>query len=409
MTLKQLLEKLAKEAAELRAKAAAGTLTDDDIKRAEEVTAEHAATKAKLDQMEATAKAMGSISTIEVTEPEPQDNGGLVGKSLGERFVNSGAYKAFQKTHPTGLSDGTPVHIKAQVTTKADPNPLNREGLGMEEHQPRFTDDLVVRPEPTLLDLIYVGTTNESYLPYRQVVTKTNNASIVAETKDPAAAVNAATGLKPLSELTTQPADAKVYDYADGMTVTNQELRDDGAIKALIDSTLRENLSLTVEDIILNGSGVGLEPKGILNTTGVLNQPFATDMATTIRKAKTKLKATRTRIQAVVVNPEDAETWDLQKDSTGRYLGFGPFGVGPQTAWNVRIVESEALDPGTALMGDFRQVHLLIRSALQILAFNQHENYARLNLQYIRAELAAMQLIRRPANLCVVNLAAAGE
>lgn len=404
MTLKQLLKKLMDEAAELRTKALAGELSDEETARAEEVAKQYAETKAKIDAQEAAGKALMGIASIEVNEPEPQDDG-LVGKTLGERFVNSKAYKAFQDKYPHGLGNtDAPVHVKAAVTSKSDPDPLNRVALGTDGVQPRWTDDLVVRAEPTLLDLITVGTTSESYLPYRQVVTKTNNASIVGEAVT-ADGEDAEGGLKPLSELTTQPAEAKVFDYADGMTVTNQELRDDGAIKALIDSTLRENLTLTVEDIILNGTGLGLEPAGILSTTGVLEVEFETDLATTFRKAKTALRGTRTRIQALVVNPEDAEAWDLQKDDVNRFLGFGPFGTGPSTAWAVQMVESEALPEGVALMGDFRQVHLLIRSALEILAFNQHADYARRNLQYVRAELAAMQLIRRPANLAVVETA----
>ena len=42
-----------------------------------------------------------------------------------------------------------------------------------------------------------------------------------------------------------------------------------------------------------------------------------------------------------------------------------------------------------------------------MLAFNQHADYARRNMVYVRAELRAMQLIYNPREIVVADLTAA--
>lgn len=401
MNIKELLAKLLTERDALLAQAAAPEGLDEaGTQRATEIATEHARLTALLTAQEAARTALASIPTVEIHEPEGPGEQPAAG-TLGQRFTASAAYREFLAEHPHGIGQGVPVNIKSPSMAAT----INREGMGSDKVQPAWTDDLVYRPEKTLLDLIYTGTTNESYLPYRQVISKSNEASIVAEAKTDAG-TDEAGGLKPISTLATQPADAKVYDYADGAIITNQELADDGAMASVIDGMLTDNLYTEIERVLLNGTGTGLEPKGLLHTTGVQQQAFATDVPTTIRKAITKLSLIGTRIQAVVLNPEDDEAWDLFKDADGRYLGAGPFAQGPATAWSYQRVASQAVKVGQALLGDFSTIQLLIRQGLAIEVFNQHKDYAQRNLNYVRAELRAMQLFRAPARMCVADLTA---
>ena len=64
---------------------------------------------------------------------------------------------------------------------------------------------------------------------------------------------------------------------------------------------------------------------------------------------------------------------------------------------------SERLVDTTAVLGDFKQVALLDREGLSVLAFNQHKDYAQRNLTYVRAELRAAQVIWKPNRLVVVS------
>src|SRR5690606_13087357 len=312
----------------------------------------------QIDKNEAAAKSLAAFR-----EPS-QDNAdekpaAPAGKTLADSFLNSDGYKAFKAHNGGRVAKNTPIDIRStdregarfagKLLTTTDSNPAAvRTGE---------VDDLVYRPERRLLDVITRGTTNLTWFEYRQIISKTNNAAIVPEATssapiDGTEVTEAAGGLKPLSSLATQLAEAKAYTYADGMEVTNQELADDGIMRSLINSTLAENLEIELENILLNGAGTSEEPAGILNTTGVLQQAFVTDMPTSIRKAITKLRTTSgANIRGVLLNPEDDEAWDLLKDSHGDWIGNGPFGQGPGSAWGYERIVSQAIPVGQALIG----------------------------------------------------------
>lgn len=427
MTPEQKLAALLKEGNDLRIKSKSAPLSDDDQTRAVEIAAEAADVRATIARTKQATDALSSMGepTQDSADENPQLRGTRKAATLGQMFVQSKSYDDFKAEHPSGVESHagkeTPIRLKAvdNVARRYAQKDLLTTGTMDNDNVVRTNevDDLVFRPERRLLEVITRGTTALTHFEYRQVIGKTNNAAIVAEattSAQPTANTTtgvleypAGSGLKPLSTLSTRVQDAKAYTYADGMEVTNQELSDDGVIQSLIDSTLAENLEIEMENILLNGSGVDGEPAGIMNTTGVLQQAFVTDAPTSVRKALTQLRTTSgAQIRGVLLNPEDDEAWDLLKDLDGRYLGNGPFGTGPGTAWGYERIISQAIPVGQAIIGDFKTIHLLQREALTILAFNQHLDFARRNLTYIRAELRALQLIRNAAKLCVVDLVA---
>ncbi len=412
--LKEKLKALLAEVDELSKKGV--DLTEEDVERVPVLTAEIESTKAKIAAQEAAAKALQSA----IVEDEQQETDevpagrtkarGDAPRSLGAGFVESEALKAFREAHPNGVAKNTPINIEARrfaskaASVRAVKAPLNTTDNGdtTPTRLPGIEDVTYRRPN-TLLDLITVGTTAAAWLQYRQLVSVTNNAAIVPEARTN----NSAANLKPISDLDTRMADAKAHTYADGIEATTQELNDDGALAALIDGILAQNLRDEIERVILSGDDADEEPNGILNTTGVLQQAFSTDLVTTVRKGKTLLRETsRTIPQAILLNPEDAEAVDLLKDGNDRFYGNGPFGTGPDTLWGVPRIESSAIPAGQALMGDFRAVQFLVYEALSILAFNQHKDYAQRNLVYIRAELRGLQMIRQPAKLALLDLTA---
>ncbi len=396
------LQQLDAERAELLTKANEGTITPEEVTRADEVVKRIGELADIIRKRDETAKALTEAGRGRTSDVRTKDDDGEqpAGRTLGQRFIHSDAMKAHREANPLGVS-GKPVSIKAAglgsfaAKAEGDPTPLgsNLGGAIVYDRLPGIVDLTYPKP-PTLLDLITRGTTATSYVEYRQLVAATAAAAVVPER-----------GLKPLSELTTQVAQAAAHVVADGIKVTNQELADDGIIAALIDSVLTRNVWAKIEDLVLNGTGTN-EPRGILNTTGVLNQAFATDIPTTIRKAITKLRVTSdTEVQAVVLNPADDEKLDLLQDANQRYYGNGPFGAGPSTIWGRPRFVSSKVTEGSAVLGDFSTVQLLEREGLAIEAFNQNEDDARHNLTYIRAEVRELLLIREPAKLLVAELA----
>lgn len=347
-------------------------------------------------------------------------------KSFGEAFVKSEAYQAFRKENPSGVGQGSPVSIgRVKVGSMDDWHSRRKAPIALPNARVapvRYpTLDMIDRDRLTLLDLVSRGQT-EGNFEYVQITAVTRNATVVGESVTNNG-TTAAAGLKPISDITTQLADAKVYTYADGYEVTNQLLADAPAFATYMNAELAYSLDSVVEDKLLNGSGVSGEPRGILNTTGVQVQEFDAATAGTydpevdadvmalvkaIRRGITRV----TRLQggsvtAVVMSPEDDEAIDLLQDDNGRFYGQGPFGSGPGTIWGRPRVTSERLDPGEPLLGDFKQIALLDREGLSVTAFNQHKDYAQRNLTYVRAELRAAQVIWKPSRLVRVTPAPA--
>lgn len=407
MNPKIKLAQLETERADLLAKAEAETITAEEADRAVAVAAEIADCKSAIEKQDEALKALraAGLGTTTATkseeasaaaDPAPAHGG------IGDRFVKSAAFREFRKATGDLPVTGQPVNISAKnlgpllVTKAVDENTLGTgdlEGAVVPQRLPGITD-LTYRKQPTLLDFITRGTTAASHVQYRQLVAVTNNAAVVAEK-----------GEKPLSTLDTAVADAFAHVIADGIKVTNQELADDGIIAALLNSVLTRNIWLKIEDLVLNGTGTG-EPRGILNTTGVLQGAFQGDIVSTIRRAITVLQETsNTDTDVVLLNPYDAEALDLLQDDNGRYYGGGPFGSGPGTIWGRQRATSSKIPQGKAILGDLRSVHLLEREGLSITAFNQNEDDARHNLTYIRAEVRDLLLIREPARILVADLA----
>lgn len=240
---------------------------------------------------------------------------------------------------------------------------------------------------------------------YLQILSVTRNTGIIPEnTGDEATDTQ-----KPQSTFSTALADAKVYGYADGYTVTNQLLEDDSAMASFLQNEFDYSFQLKLADMLLNGTGTNGQPKGLLNTTGVQAGNWtkaddeARNLVVAIRQSLTKLRKVGATASAILVNPEDAEKIDLMTDVNKRFMGNGPFGTGPTTVWGRPLVECDQIEAGKAIVGDFRQMALLDRSGLTVEAFNQHKDYASRNLTYVRAELRAAQVIWRPANFVVLE------
>lgn len=405
MNPKQKLAALYAEAAELAKKGDA--LSDADVTRVDAIATEAEALEESIRKSDAAAAKLAKLKGATPLDQRGADQAAeevdVRGLSFGERFVKSEAYRGFRKANVAPV-EGRPVSFKAKnlgrmIVSKADPAAIGQDLVGSPlltpVRLPGLTD-ITYRQPTTILDLITRGTTAAPFVQYRKLVAITNAAAVVPER-----------GLKPLSTLTTDLGQSTAYTFADGFKVTNQELADDGIIASLLNSVLRKNLALLVEDKVLNGSGTN-EPEGILNTTGVLQQDFDTDAITTLRKAITLLRTTSfADVEAIVINPEDDEAFDLAKDLQGRFYGNGPFSVGPTTLWGIPRVTSKKIPVGTAVVGDLSTVSLLDLDQLNVEAFNQNEDDARHNLTYLRAEQRSLLLFREPAKVAVVDISAA--
>lgn len=415
MSYEDMLARAKERAAEL--KAIEGDFSDEQLDEIAQLDTEIKSLCEKIAKNKAAKESLASIAASDVdaeAKAAPHVEKKERPRSFGEAFVQSKSYSDFRDAYPTGVGAGSAVNIARTTLGGMDDYFVGRKSGALlttaDAHLQNVRlpmVDQIDRPKLSLLDLVSRGQCSGNF-EYLQVTSVTRKAAIVAE------ATSNQDGLKPISEIGTQLADAKVYTYADGYDVTNQMLSDAPALASYLNSELAYSLDSVIEDKLLNGTGVSGEPKGILTTSGVQEQTYtgsaiddasAMEFIKAARKAITKITRLGGSVGAILLSPEMDEAIDLLQDAEKRFYGSGPYGIGPATLWGRPRVTSERLTATTAIVGDFNQVSLLDREGLSVSVFNQHKDYAQRNLNYVRAELRAAQVIWKPKHLCVVKAA----
>nr|WSS66740.1 phage major capsid protein [Streptomyces sp. NBC_01177] len=342
-------------------------------------------------------------------------------KSIGQQFVESAEYKTLMGQAPSGrfgakqrVQSGL-AGFKALVTGASDTSGgafVVPDQIGLQVGAEAFQRPLRLR------QLVTPGTTGSDSVEYVRMTSYTNNAAPAAEATSSAgptspsgagALVNAAGGgYKPESALAAVKVTAPVRTIAHWMPITKRAISDAAQVVTLIDAFLRYGLEEELEDQMVQGDGTGENFEGISNVSGVQAQAFDTNVFTTLRKAKTKVRTIgRSVPNGVLLNPADLELIDLLQDNENRYYFGGPAGVGSaQSVWGMPIVETESVPAGTAYVGDFRKAILWDREQATIQMTDSHLDFFVRNLVVILAEMRAAFGVLQPNAFVEVDLAA---
>ena len=341
------------------------------------------------------------------------------GKTLGERFVNAELFKSwFAQVAPSGrIPDNVkglqspPIEFQGRMfgrktlVTGADDTQagafVQTDYTGI--YEPLGRMPLVLR------NLINVRRTTSDTIEFVRQTTQVTQAAAVAEANvtEYTGATGEVSGEKPEAAVEFEKVTETVKTLAVWIPATKRALSDAAQIRGIIDQELRDDLMEEFEDQILNGDGVGENFTGILNTAGVLTQAWDTDLFRTARQAKTTLQVTgRATPTAWVLNPADWETIELTQDAENRYYYGGPMSNGEPRLWGVPVVESEAIDEGTALLGDFRKAVVWDRESITISVSDSHEDFFIRNMIAILAEMRAAFGLIRPSAFVIVDFAA---
>ena len=342
-------------------------------------------------------------------------------KSLGEQFTDSPEYKALLAQAPNGKFGAKQriqsemVGFKSLVTGGSDTS-----GGALVQNDWRGLQvglDLFQRPL-RLRDVVTQGTTTSDTVEYVRVTSVTNNAAPVAEATTAAAPtapesagalVNAAGGgYKPESGLALAKVTATVKTIAHWMPATKRALSDAAQIRTLIDAFLLYGLEEELEDQMIQGDNTGENFEGIGTVSGVQAQAWDTNLLTTLRKARTKVRTVgRSIANAYLFNPADLETLDLLQDNEGRYYFGGPTASGSANPlWGVGVVETEVVPAGTGYVGDFRKAVLWDREQATVQVTDSHLDFFVRNLVAILAEMRAAFGVLQPSAFVEIDLTA---
>lgn len=308
--------------------------------------------------------------------------------TAGEMLVKSDSFKAMQE----GRSKFARVEMKTAIVNATGQNqPLvaSQRVAGIINNPNRIL---------TIRDLLPVGRTTSNLVEYTKENVFTNNAGPQYSSPDYENVT------KPESGITFTLASAAVATLAHFIPVSRQVLDDSAQLESYVNGRLMYGLKLEEEDQLLNGNGTSGNLGGILksgNYTAYTRAVTGDTKLDTIRRALTQAQLSEFTADAIVLNPADWETIELQKSSYGEYIFGGDMGpidaLGPRI-WGKRVVATNSITAGTFLVGSFMmgaQIWDRQDAAVQI-SYEDGDNFKK-NMATILAEERLALTVYRPA------------
>lgn len=262
------------------------------------------------------------------------------GKSLGETVVANEKVQQFMAQF-AGSGKGTiNVPIKAALTSLPASG-----GALVTPHRV----GLIPTPAPrlTVRDLLLAGRTESNSIEFIREKLLTNNADVVAEGT-----------LKPESTLTFEPTSAPVVTIAHWIQATRQILSDAPMLESYISTRLIQGLKLKEEAQLLNGSGVGLNMRGLFTAAQAYDNNGITVTNETaidrLRLALLQVELAEAVTDGIVLHPADWAAIELLKTTnSGEYLFINPFNQTVPRLWALPVVATTAMTKGQFLAGAF--------------------------------------------------------
>jgi hypothetical protein len=250
-----------------------------------------------------------------------------------------------------------------------------------------------------LLDVVPATPMEQRVFPYTQVLPAFGTAQEVSEL-----------AIKPEAGLELIDMEARAVTIAHWTKTAKQTLADMTQLQATIENLLTWGVSDRVEKQIVNGTGVGENLLGILNTTGigVVDYDASKLAADQVLSGITTVLLSSAQPNAIVCNPLDWEAMLVLKAAlTGAYLSGGAFSATTQALWQTPLIPSIAIQQGQALVGDFqRGCSLLVREGVSVTVSDADSDDFTRNRCTLLGEGRYAFAIWQPACFALVNLAA---
>lgn len=253
-------------------------------------------------------------------------------------------------------------------------------------------------------DLLPVIPTQSPAIEYIRETGFTNAAAPVAEGNN-----------KPESALSFTLEATNARTIAHWLPATRQILADAPQLEAYINQRLLTGLELVEDEQLLYGDGTGQNLLGILNDPdistydgeGVLdNNGDAINKIDTIRRGFLVARLAEYPITGVVLHPTDWADIELLKGSDGHYIWLNiPNGNSDSPMFRVPVVETTAIEQGTALAGAFALAAAIYdREDADIRVSDSHGNTFIQNIMTILAEERIALAIYRPEAFVKIDL-----
>lgn len=291
-------------------------------------------------------------------------------KSLGQTVADSPQFKALSADR----GGKARISLKTTITTTTA-------GAGLAPAMRTGVADLLQQRKLRVRDLLSQGRTDSGSIEFPREISRINNAA-------PQASEGAA---KPESALGFEMVAAPVRTLAHWIPASVQVLDDAPLLASIIDSELRYGLADVEENQILNGSGTGADLNGIYTQATAFSAAFTVASPTrldVILLAMAQLEASDYEPDGIVLNATDWARMVAVKDTTGAYLGSGPFSAEQiERVWSLPCVKSSSMTAGKFLVGAFKRgAQIFDRQDATVEISTEHSDFFTKNLVAIRAE-----------------------
>lgn len=294
-------------------------------------------------------------------------------RSLGRRFAEDAEVRSWvdggaRGTSPSVTMEGVELRAVTDTTTGATSGGafINTQRLGRVGQD--FLDRKVFLAD--LLPTIPISTGSVEYV---------QDVSPLADLANKPAEVTEGSA-KPQAGITTAVITEAAATIAAWVNMTRQVAADSPQLQGYIEGRLRYALKRRVDAQVINGNGTPPNLRGLLNRTGISTYvaPGGGEVAAiSIRKALTVMENVEAVPEIVVLNPVDAENFDLTNSASAGIHATpdetGGFRQGPsRTAWGMTQVHSTAIASGTALLIDPMAVALFDRQQIATYMTDSH-------------------------------------
>ena len=183
--------------------------------------------------------------------------------------------------------------------------------------------------------------------------------------------------------------------------VSKEALDDLDFLRSEINTDLRQEIELKLDEQIAEGSGVGQNIKGILTYAPAFavagtSLSAAVDGANrldVLRSAVALIRKAKFRANYIAINPVDAALMDMEKGDDNHYI-LPPFVTADGTrVAGTTVIESFSIDEGSFLVGDFTKSNLRIREEININLGYENDDFTK-NMVTILAEMRAVHYIK---------------
>lgn len=311
--------------------------------------------------------AMGSLAGILTRE-----NGEVLDtRSLGQRFAEDTELRSWSDAGARGSSPSITAEMEFRAVTDTTTGQTSGGAFVNNQRIARVGMDFLNR-RTYLLDLLPVIPISTGTVEYVQ------DKSPLADMANKAIEVTEGSA-KPQAGITTAVVSETAATIAAWVNITRQAAADSPQLMGYLDGRLRYSLKRRADAQAINGNGTPPNLKGLLNRTGITAYAPGSPEAryVSIRHAMRLMEDTEAVPEIIVLNPADAELFDLSNAASAGIHAVPDQQGGLQqpparTVWGLTPVHSTAIAAGTAMLVDPMSVAVFDRQQVTAYMTDSH-------------------------------------